>query len=95
MTHPADLAMAQRILNDTATDQDVINPDHYKTEINGQPVQAVDVIEAFFFEDAHLSQAFKYMSRAGKKPTSSYSEDIEKAKWWLERAIAYHDNQTG
>ena len=69
--------------------KDKINPDHYKTEINGKPVQAVDVIEAFFVDDAHLSQAFKYMSRAGKKEGSDYVEDVRKARWWLERAEKY------
>ena len=70
-------------------DKDKINPGHYKTKINGEPVQAVDVIEAFFADNAHLSQAFKYMARAGKKEGSSYLEDITKAKWWLKRAAKH------
>lgn len=67
-----------------------INPGHYQNQIKGVNVQAVDVIEAFFQQDAHLSQAFKYMARAGKKPESSYLKDVGKALWWLAKAILYH-----
>jgi hypothetical protein len=34
-----------------------------------------------------LTQAFQYMFRAGNKPGCSFEEDIEKAIWFLERAI--------
>ena len=71
------------------SDAKVINPDHYRPE--NSTIEAVDVIEVFFVDDAHLSHAFKYMSRAGKKDDNDYTQDIEKAIWWLQRAVKHHD----
>jgi hypothetical protein len=49
----------------------------------------IEVIE--FIEDKnmgfHLGNAIKYISRAGKKDPSKHKEDLEKAKWYLEREI--------
>ena len=66
-----------------------INPAHYKNTINGQEIQVVDVMEAFFLTDAHLSQACKYLLRAGRKADSSYIQDVGKALWWCARAILH------
>ena len=62
-----------------------INPQHY----HASGLQAVDVMEAFFKDDLHMAQAFKYMARAGKKETSPYEEDVEKAIWWLKRSLDF------
>ncbi len=67
-----------------------VNPAHYDAKVNGQPIQVVDIIEAFFVDDAHLSQACKYLLRAGKKPGSSYLKDVGKALWWCAKAIMFH-----
>ena len=70
---------------------DKLNPSHYHTDSG---MEAVDVMEEFFVQDAHLAQAFKYMARAGKKPESSYTQDVGKAAWWLVRAcITYGGTQ--
>ncbi|WOT03404.1 DUF3310 domain-containing protein [Corynebacterium pyruviciproducens] len=63
----------------------VNHPSHYKS--NG--LEAIDVIEAFFYESFNLGNAFKYMARAGRK--NDYVEDLQKAVWYLEREI---DNNT-
>ena len=63
---------------------DKINPTHYRAE----GMQAVDAMEAFFKDDLHMAQAFKYMARAGKKETSPYEEDVKKAIWWLRRSLS-------
>lgn len=63
----------------------VNHPSHYKS--NG--LEAIDVIEAFFYNSFNLGNAFKYMARAGKK--NDYVEDLQKAVWYLEREI---DNNT-
>ena len=34
----------------------VINPHHYDIVVDGKTIQAVDIIEALFKDDAHLSQ---------------------------------------
>ncbi len=67
-----------------------INPKHYAGIVNGQPVEVADIIEAFFVDDAHLSQAVKYLLRAGRKDKSSYLEDVGKCLWWCAKAIMYH-----
>lgn len=67
-----------------------INPKHYDGIVNGRPVQAVDIIEGFWVDDAHLSQAGKYLLRAGKKPGNSYLSDVGKCLWWCAKAIIFH-----
>lgn len=69
---------------------DKFRPAHYKGKLpDGNMLESVTVIEAFFLTDAHLSQAFKYMSRAGSKKGESYTDDLTKAKFWIERAIEW------
>lgn len=64
------------------------NPAHYKgILINGHEVQPADIIEAYFLHDGLLSQAAKYLLRAGKKPEASYLADVGKCLWWCARAI--------
>lgn len=59
----------------------VNHPSYY--ESNG--LEAIDVIEAFFYDSFNLGNAFKYMARAGRK--NDYVEDLQKAVWYLEREI--------
>lgn len=66
-----------------------INPQHYRMTINGKEIQVADIIEAFFVDDAHLSQACKYLLRAGRKAESSYLKDVGKCIWWCARAILF------
>ena len=71
---------------------DNINPAHYVSRvklISGPTVelQVADVITAFFKEDGLLSQAMKYLGRAGRKPDSSYVECLKKCRWWIDKAI--------
>lgn len=66
----------------------LINPAHYKSaSIRGLVVEPADVIEAFVSEDAHLSQALKYLLRHGTKPGTTYLGDVGKGLWWVARAI--------
>lgn len=67
----------------------VDHPDHYQTH-NG--LEAIDVIEAFFHDNFHLGNVFKCISRAGRK--GDYVEDLEKAKWYLQREIDRHATET-
>lgn len=62
---------------------DPINhPDHYT---DGK----IEVID--FIEDQRLGfcigNAVKYISRAGKKDSEKYTDDLEKAIWYLNREI--------
>lgn len=60
----------------------VNKPDHYT---DGK----IEVID--FIEDKklgfNLGNAVKYISRAGKKDPTKNVEDLQKAKWYLEREI--------
>lgn len=61
----------------------VNSPDHYQAG----DLEAIDVIEAFFPDNYHLGNAFKYLARAGKKDDEV--QDLQKAIWYINR---YLDN---
>lgn len=65
---------------------DQINPQHYKSHPSG--VECITVTEHFNF---CLGNAIKYIWRAGLKGDAL--EDLEKAKWYLEREIARRKQQ--
>jgi hypothetical protein len=60
---------------------DAVNPDHYKKHASG--VECIQVTEHMNF---CLGNAMKYIWRAGKKDDAV--QDLEKAKWYIEREIA-------
>lgn len=76
-----DLAPVEAIIASESI-EDPINPSWYK---DGK----VEVIE--FIEDKDLGyclgNAVKYIARAGKKDPTKEVEDLEKAKWYVERRI--------
>ena len=68
---------------------DIINhPDHYTSG----GVETIDLIEAKDL-NFNLGNVVKYVSRCGRKKTKGMSveakaiQDLEKAKWYLEREI--------
>ena len=63
----------------------VDHPEHYQTSAG---LEAIDVIEAFFHDNFHLGNAFKYIARAGRK--GDYVEDLQKAAWYLQRELDRH-----
>lgn len=65
--------------------QHVDHPAHYGGATN--PYEAIKVIEAWGL-DFCLGNTVKYISRAGKKDDNSTIQDLEKAKWYLERRIS-------
>jgi hypothetical protein len=71
-----------------ATSDAVDHPDYYA---DGK-IEPID-----FIEDKRLSfcrgNAVKYISRAGKKDPTKEIEDLEKAKWYLQREIDYLKRQ--
>jgi hypothetical protein len=62
----------------------VHHPKHYGGEEN--VYEAIKVIEAWGLGFS-LGNTVKYISRAGKKDADKMLEDLEKAKWYLEREI--------
>ena len=67
--------------------KDYVNPPYYRRKF-----EVIDVIEAYDL-DRYLAAAVQYILRAGSKPTTSHSEDLRKAIWYLERKIAYEEGK--
>ena len=68
----------------------VNHPAHYGGADNAY--EAIKVIEAWNL-DFCLGNVVKYISRAGKKEGNSLIQDLEKAKWYLERRIQELKNE--
>lgn len=60
----------------------VNHPQHY----TAGGIEAIDVIEAYDL-DFHTGNAVKYILRAGRKDPDKQIEDLQKAIWYLRRAI--------
>ncbi|MDY2737878.1 DUF3310 domain-containing protein [Intestinibacter sp.] len=60
----------------------VNHPAHYNTG----KIEVIDFIEDQDL-NFHLGNVVKYISRAGKKDPATKKEDLEKAKWYLDRYI--------
>jgi len=68
-----------------SADEEAVNhPQHYGGKDN--PYEAIKVIEAWSLGFC-LGNAIKYISRAGKKDPFATIEDLEKARWYLDREI--------
>ena len=63
-------------------DDAVNHPKHYQSESG---LEAIDVLEAFFFNNGLLWNCVKYLLRAGKKDDTL--RDLRKAEWYLQREI--------
>lgn len=60
----------------------VNHPEHY-TDGNIEVIDYIEDKQLGF----HLGNVVKYISRAGKKDPTTKKEDLEKAKWYLDRYI--------
>ena len=67
----------------------VNHPEHY----NDGGFECIDVMEAVYGKEAVdsfcICNAFKYLWRAGKKDGNSKSQDLQKAKWYIDRSLNY------
>lgn len=64
--------------------REVINhPQHYGGDTTYEAIKVIEAWELGFC----LGNAVKYISRAGKKNPAKECEDLEKARWYLERRI--------
>lgn len=64
------------------THDPVNHPSHY----TAGGVEVIDAIEAWDLGFC-LGNSVKYIARAGKKDPAKTKEDLEKARWYLDRAI--------
>ncbi len=60
------------------------HPAYYRKDTG---FEAIDVIEAWDL-NFNLGNTVKYISRKGRKDPNAYIEDLEKARWYLDREIA-------
>jgi hypothetical protein len=67
---------------DFAKPDPVNNPTHY----TDGGIETIDFIEAKRL-GYHLGNVVKYICRAGKKGTNMGLQDLQKARWYLDRAI--------
>ena len=75
-------------MSDSSELPDIVNhPSHYT---DGK-IECIDFIEDQGF-GFHLGNAVKYISRCGKKNPKKEIEDLQKAKWYIQRAIDHPDN---
>jgi hypothetical protein len=66
-------------------DERVDHPSHYGGADN--PYEAIKVIDAWDLGFS-LGNAVKYIARAGRKAGAPVLEDLKKARWYLDHAIA-------
>lgn len=66
------------------TQEKINHPPHYGGADN--PYEAIKVIEAWGL-GFHLGNTVKYIARAGLKDGASYTEDLRKALWYLQREV--------
>jgi len=71
---------------------DLVNhPPHYQS---GNGIEVIDVIESFGLDrNLYRGNVVKYVLRASKK--GSEVQDLEKARWYLDREIARLKGETG
>lgn len=60
----------------------VNHPEHYTST----GIEVIDIIESFALP-YHLGNTIKYILRAGKKDPNKVIEDLQKARWYLDRYI--------
>lgn len=72
------------------SEEQVNHPAHYGGADN--PYEAIKVIEAWAL-GFNLGNTVKYISRAGKK--GDVTEDLKKARWYLDREIANREAARG
>lgn len=59
-----------------------VSGSHYE-KLSPQPIEVIEKWKLSF----HLGNALKYIARAGSKPGTTKTEDLQKAIWYLEREI--------
>jgi len=62
----------------------VNHPAHYQS---ASGIEVIDFIEAYELNFA-IGSVVKYVARAGKKAKETEIEDLEKARWYLDREIS-------
>ena len=64
------------------TEEAIDHPKHYNNRPSG--VEAIDIVEHMSF---NVSNAVKYLWRAGLKPGAGATQDLGKARWYVAREL--------
>lgn len=64
--------------------ESVDHPTHYGGDVAYEVIKVIEAWQLGF----HLGNAVKYIARAGKKGSTTRKEDLEKAKWYINRYIS-------
>ena len=76
----------KNIIRKNEVSDKINSPDHYTSG----GIETIDFIEAKEF-NFRLGNAIKYITRAGRKDSETYVDDLRKAIWYLNREIAKRD----
>lgn len=72
----------------------VNHPTHYNTG----SIECIDAMQSAFGDEAVIQfcklNAFKYVWRAGNKEANTEVDDLQKAQWYLSKAIQLCSNQS-
>lgn len=79
-----DVLIIKERLDRTANSDNVSHPPHYANGW-GNGAEVIDLAEHLSFCSGNV---VKYVCRAGRKDPDKYIEDLEKARWYLDREIA-------
>jgi len=79
---------AERWTGPPAPSATATKPNYYRFEVRGQTLDVTDVIQGLGlgFEAGNV---LKYLARAGRKDVTTHTEDLEKAREYIDRLIAY------
>ena len=61
----------------------VDHPDHYRKDSNHEAIYVIEAWQLNF----NLGNVLKYLSRVGIKDPGKLIEDLEKARWYIDREI--------
>ena len=78
----------EKVMNEKSDTNDVVNHPAYYTD----GIETSDYIASHNL-DFFRGNIIKYVTRAGKKSTDTYKQDLEKARWYLNYLIEHVDGE--
>lgn len=82
----ADPAALMQVVHMATSGKSVHDPVNHPKHYTDGGIETIDFIEAKRL-GYHLGNVVKYICRAGKKGTNMGLQDLQKARWYLDRAI--------
>ena len=83
---PPKIRMAAAVTSSTPIASVLHDPVNHPAHYTDGGIETIDFIEAKRL-GYHLGNVVKYICRAGKKGTNMGMQDLQKARWYLDRAI--------